>query len=157
MLSKADIHLLLSLVDSFKTRGELDSENPFHRDTLSKSLRKAEMMGFILKTPREVDGRYTAEFNLTKKGRQIASLIGRLDIKDMPETGLTTQRMRIMVACLGKKRFGELQKELNIAEPNVDRQLKILLGSGLIQKAEDSYTTSEMGRNLIELLGGEAG
>ena len=157
MLSKADIHLLLSLVNSFKTRGELDSENPFHRDTLSKSLRKAEDMGLILKTPREVDGRYTAEFNLTKKGRLITSLIGKLDIREMPETGLTRQRMRIMISCLGRKRFGELQKELDIAEPNVDRQLKILLGSGLIQKSEDSYTTSETGRSLIDLLGGEAG
>jgi DNA-binding HxlR family transcriptional regulator len=157
MLSKADVHLLFSLVDSFKTRGELDSENPFHRDTLSKSLRKAEEMGLILKTPREVDGRYTAEFNLTKRGRQITSIMKGLDIEGMPETGLTSQRMRIMIVCLDKKRFGELQKELDIAEPNVDRQLKILLASGLIRKGEDSYNTTEAGRSLIELLGEEVG
>jgi DNA-binding HxlR family transcriptional regulator len=154
MLSKADIHLLQSLVDSFKTRGELDSENPFHRDTLSKSLRRAEMLGFILKTPREVEGRYTAEFNLTKKGRYIASIIRELDIGEMPETGITVQRMRILNACLSGKRFGELQRELDIAEPNVDRQLKILLASGLILKEDDLYLTSEAGRSLIEILGG---
>ena len=154
MLSKADIHLLLSLVDSFKTRGELDSENPFHRDTLSKSLRRAEMLGFILKTPREVEGRYTAEFNLTRKGREIASIVGELDIDEMPETGITGQRMRILNACLSGKRFGELQKELDIAEPNVDRQLKILLASSLVRKDSESYLTTDAGRSLIELLGG---
>jgi DNA-binding HxlR family transcriptional regulator len=152
MLSKADIYLLLSLVDSFKTRGELDSENPFHRDTLSKSLRKVEEMGLILKTPREVDGRYRAEFNLTRRGRQTASIIRELDLGEMPETGLTDQRMRIMTSCLENKRFSELQKELDVADPNVDRQLKIMLASGLVQKVEDRYSTTPAGRGLLELL-----
>lgn len=155
MLSKADIHLLLSLVDSFKTRSELDYENPFHRDTLSKSLRKAEEMGLILKTPREVDGRYTAEFNLTRRGRQIASIMRGLDLGEMPETGLTDQRMRILTSCMEKKRFSELQKELDVADPNVDRQLKIMLASGLVQKVEESYFTTPAGRGLLELLGVE--
>ncbi len=152
MLSKADIHLLLSLRDSFKTRSELDSGNPFHRDTLSKSLRRMEEMGLILKTPREVEGRYTAEFNLTKRGRQVSSLMEDLEIEEIPETGITKQRWRIMNACLKEKRFGELQRELGIAEPNVDRHLKILSAVGLLGKVGDVYLTTEEGRRAINLL-----
>lgn len=150
MMSRADTQLLLSLVNSFKTRSELDSDHLYHRDTLSKSLRRMEEMGFILKTPREVDGRYTAEFNLTKKGRQIASIMGSLDLSQIPETGLTEQRWRIMLSCKENRRFGELQKELDIAEPNVDRHLKILLAVGLLHKAEDSYLITQRGKDLIE-------
>jgi DNA-binding HxlR family transcriptional regulator len=153
MLSRADIHLLLSLRDSFKTRSELDAGNPFHRDTLSKSLRRMEEMGLILKTPREVDGRYTAEFNLTKRGRQVSSLMEELEITEIPETGITKQRWKIIKACLTEKRFGELQRELGIAEPNVDRHLKILLAVGLLEKVGEAYMTTEEGRRTIELLG----
>lgn len=153
MLSRADIHLLLSLRDSFKTRSELDVGNPFHRDTLSKSLRRMEEMGLILKTPREVDGRYTAEFNLTKRGRQVSSLMEELEITEIPETGITKQRWKIINACLAEKRFGELQRELGIAEPNVDRHLKILLAVGLLEKVGETYLTTVEGRRTIELLG----
>jgi DNA-binding HxlR family transcriptional regulator len=153
MLSRADIHLLLSLRDSFKTRSELDSGNPFHRDTLSKSLRRMEEMGLILKTPREVDGRYTAEFNLTKRGRQMASLMEDLEIDEIPGTGITKQRRRIIKVCLTEKRFGELQRELEIAEPNVDRHLRILLAVGLLEKVGGAYLTTDAGRRAINLLG----
>ncbi len=152
MLSRAEINLLLSLRDSFKTRGELDSEDLCHRDTLSKCLKRMEEMGFILRTPRDVDGRYTAEFNLTRSGRDMASLLEGLDFSDMPETGLTEQRWRILLSCVNPRRFGELQKELEIAEPNVDRQLKILVSAGIIRKEDDVYMLTAPGRALVEVL-----
>ena len=152
MLSRADVHVILSLKDSFKTRGELDSDNPFHRDTLSKSLRRLEELGLILKTPREVDGRYTAEFNLTKRGRRISSLVESLDVKEMPGTGVTEQRWRILSVCLDPRRFGEIQKRLGIAEPNVDRHLKILVAIGLLEKKDDAYAVTEEGRALMKAL-----
>jgi len=153
LLSKADIQLLLSLRGSFRTRKELDSVNPVHRDTLSKSLRNMEEMGFILKTPREVDGRYTAEFNLTRKGRELIVLLDALDLPDLPETGLTSQRLSIIRSCVEGKRFGEITEELGIAEPNVDRHLKILVGAGLLEKGEDAYHATAAGRELVSLIG----
>ncbi len=152
MLSRADIQLLLSLRGSFKTRKELDSDNPVHRDTLSKSLRSMEKMGFILKTPREMDGRYTAEFNLTRRGRDITSNLEKAQLDEIPETGLTDLRLRIMRYCLQGRRFGEVREELDIAEPNVDRHLKILLNTGLVEKSDDLYLTTDIGRRLIESL-----
>jgi DNA-binding HxlR family transcriptional regulator len=152
MLLRADIYLLLSLRDSFKTRGELEAEDLCHRDTLSKSLRRMEEVGFILKTPREIDGRYTAEFNLTRKGREIASILASFNIGEIPETGLTEQRWRILNSCAERRRFGDLQRELEIAEPNVDRHLKILLSVGLVQKAEDAYVLTPGGRDLVQAL-----
>jgi len=155
LLSKADMLLLLSLRNSFKTRAELDSENLYHRETLSKSLRKMEEIGLIIKTPREVAGRYTAEFNLTRKGRQAVSLLESLNLEGMPETGITDQRWRIMLLCETEHRFGQIQRSLQIAEPNVDRQLKILLSSGLLVKAKESYVLSSKGRELISIIGAE--
>lgn len=152
MLSRAEIHLLLSLRDSFKTRSELDSEDLCHRDTLSKCLRRMEEFGFILRTPREMDGRYTAEFNLTKWGREMALILESFQLGDMPETGLTKQRWRIMLMCRESKRFGAIRDELAIAEPNVDRQLKILLGAGMIEKETDAYILTPGGSALVRAL-----
>jgi DNA-binding HxlR family transcriptional regulator len=152
MLSRADIRLLLSLKDSFKTRGELDAENPVHRDTVSKSLRKLEEAGLILKTPREKEGRYTAEFNLSKKGRRVSTVLESLKIEEMPETGVTEQRWRILSICRSPRRFGEIQRELGIAEPNVDRHLKILVATRLLGKLDEAYLVRPEGRALMELL-----
>ncbi len=152
MLSRAEMQLLISLRDSFKTRSELDAEDLCHRDTLSKCLRRMEELGFILRTPRWMDGRYTAEFNLTRWGREMALILESFKLGDMPETGITEQRFRIMLLCREGKRFGEIRDELGIAEPNVDRQLKILLAAGIIQKEGDAYLLSPSGRALVKTL-----